>query len=328
MKWDYLLSVFLDKYCPARGLRPNTIGQYREILAGFRLWVSIRKGAEVEADELKANDLLDFIKYLRVDRAFSDSTLNCHVVVLRTFYRGLVALELIEHSKNPTLYLPKIRAPKRKVQDTLSQEEVRLLLNSPNSCTVIGLRDRAILALLYGTGIRASECAGLKEGDVDLQARTIKVIGKGGYHRVLPLNDSVKETLERYRAARGRSMPDQLFFRTRKRKGTSRGVVYSRVKRFVRLARIGKRVTPHTLRHTFATHLMRMGEKLVVLRDLLGHKQLSSTQVYLHMSAEDLRNAADRHPVTKLLDSLGEVLPGLKLPFQHPPGTRFALNNR
>lgn len=320
--------LFLDKYCPARGLRINSIAAYRDNLERFKLWAQVRRGKGCEPDDIKANDVLDYIKYLRDEKLYSDSSINTQVVTVRTFYRAIVAMEQMEHKKNPTLHLPKIKAPKRRVHDTLSQEEVKRLINRPEANTIMGIRDRAILSLLYGTGIRASECAQLKESDVDLRARTIKVIGKGGYERVLPLNATVTDALELYRKARGVVSMEQPFFRTRKKRGASRGVVYDRVKRFVRLARISKRVTPHTLRHTFATHLVRLGEKLIVLRDLLGHKQLSSTQVYLHMTGEDLRSAVDRHPVGKLLDSLGELLPGSKLRFQYPPGTRFALNNR
>lgn len=319
--------LFLDKYCPARGLRPNTIASYRDSLDRFRLWATLRIGKNCEPDELRTTDILDYVRHLRDERLNSDASVNTGLVIVRSFYRAMVAMEQLEHKKNPTLHLPKIKAPKRRVHDTLTQEEVKRLINKPGSETVMGLRDRAILSLLYGTGIRASECAHLKESSVDFEARTIVVTGKGGHQRTVPLNAGVLEALERYREARGRVGLDQPFFRTRRKRGASRGVIYNRVRRFVRLARIQKRVTPHTLRHTFATHLVRLGEKLIVIRDLLGHRQLSSTQVYLHMTGEDLRNAVDRHPVGKLLDSLGDLLPGVKLPLQFPPGTRFALNN-
>ena len=220
-----------------------------------------------------------------------------------------------------------MKAPKRKIRDIPTPEEIQKLLNCPRVDTVLGLRDRAILTLLYGTGIRASECAGVKESDVDLADLTVRVVGKGGNQRVVPLNKAVASALNNYRMARGRTELDQPFFRSRKRGGASRSIVYERVRRFARLARIKKRVTPHVLRHTFATHLVRLGEKLIVLKELLGHQQLSSTQIYLHMTGEDLRNAVDRHPVGNLLSTLGEMLPNVKLPFQYPPGRRFALNS-
>ncbi|MEK6579813.1 MAG: tyrosine-type recombinase/integrase [Bdellovibrionota bacterium] len=327
MKWEYWCSLLLERHCPARGLRSSTISSYRVTLEQFKVWAQVKLGKSIEPDEIKAKDILEYVKYLRDERGNGDSCVNVRVVTLRTFYRAMVAMEQLEHRKNPTHYLPKIRAVKQKFQDTLSHEEVKRLLNRPCTQTILGLRDRAILTLLYGTGIRASECAHLKESDVDLKNKSVRVFGKGGYQRVVPLNDTVLSALESYRVVRGKATSDQPFFRTRKKKGTSRGIIYDRVKRFARLSRIAKRVTPHVLRHTFATHLVRMGEKLIVLRDLLGHKQLTSTQIYLHMTGEDLRNAVDRHPVGKLLDSLGKFLPDQKVRFQHLPGKRFALNN-
>jgi site-specific recombinase XerD len=332
MKWEYWLELYLKRYCPARGLRPSSIASYQASLERFKLWVELRVGKDVGPDELTTTHIVDYIQHLRLERSNADAAVNTYVVTLRSFYRAMVAMEECEHKRNPTLALPKLKAPKRRIRDTLSHEEVARLLNAPPKNTILGLRDRAILALLYGTGARASEVAGLSDADVDLKDRTIRVVGKGGHQRVIPMNESVCEIMRVYKSARGScARPDQPFFRSRKRRklSTTRAVIFDRVKRYTRVARIAKHVSPHVLRHTFATHLVRLGEKLIVLRDLLGHKQLSSTQVYLHMTGEDLRHAVDRHPVGKLLDSLSGLLPkgGSKLPFQHPPGTRFAFNN-
>ena len=328
MKWEYWFQLYLEKYCVAKGLRSSSISGYKRTLERFHMWAQVRLGKEIEPNEISTNHIIDFIKFLRDEKNNGDCAVNSQIVCVRMFYRAMVAMGQIEYGKSPIHHLPSLKAPKRKIKDVLTQDEVKALLNRPGSNTVIGLRDRAILALLYGTGIRASECAGVKEDDVDLVAKTVRVIGKGGYMRVVPLNESVVGALEQYRRAHGEVKHNQAFFQSRRKRSGSRAIIYDRVRRFSRLARIGKHVTPHLLRHTFATHLIRMGEKLVVPRDLLGHKQISSTQVYLHMSGEDLRNAVDRHPVGKLLDRIGSFLPvGSKLPFQHPPGTRFAFNN-
>jgi site-specific recombinase XerD len=236
-------------------------------------------------------------------------------------------MEQLAYTKNPTLQLPKFKAPKRKVKDILSYAEVEELLKKPKTNTIMGLRDRAILTLLYGTGIRATECASVTDADIDFEAKTIRVVGKGGHQRAVPLNDTVMQALLNYKAARGQQESNKPFFRTRKKRGTTRGTIYERVRRFSRLAKIGKKVTPHVLRHTFATHLLRLGEKLIVLKELLGHRQISSTQMYLHLSCEDLREAIEKHPVKKLLGTLEEFLPTGRLRFQHPPGKRFAFNN-
>ena len=204
----------------------------------------------------------------------------------------------------------------------LSAEEVQHLLASPPKDIVLGLRDRAILALLYGTGIRASECATLLEKDVDLAVGTIRVTGKGGHERSIPLNPKVAESLKAYRQARGNVPAKETFFRSRTGKAMSRGAIYERVRTHARRARIAKRVSPHTLRHTFATHLVRAGVGLVTIRDLLGHRLITSTQIYLHVTAEDLRSAAASHPIERLAPTVEFLLPNVKLPLQYAPRRR------
>ena len=187
---------------------------------------------------------------------------------------------------------------------------------------MLGLRDRARLTLLYGTGIRATECATVTEEQVDLVDHTIRVIGKGGHERTIPLNAQVARALQQYRTARGQVHPAAAFFRSRKGGGLERGAIYERVRTHAQKARIHKRVTPHRMRHTFATHLVKRGVGLVTIRDLLGHRCISSTQVYLHTTAEDLRKAAALHPVEKLVAQVADLLPHVKVPFQWAPGEK------
>jgi integrase/recombinase XerD len=326
MKWDYWLDLYLSKYCMAQGLRPLSISSYKAILRKFRTWLSDFKNVH-EPDEVTQDLILDYVRYLRLSCNNRDCSVNTQLVSIRNFYRALVAMEQIAYTKNPTLQLPKIKAPKRKMKDVLSHSEVEDLLKKPRSNTVLGLRDRAILTLLYGTGIRASECASVTDSDIDFELKTIRVLGKGGHQRIVPLNETVLQSLLNYKKARGDQESNKPFFRTRKKRGATRGIIYDRVRRYSRLAKIGKKVTPHVLRHTFATHLLKLGEKLIVLKELLGHRQVSSTQVYLHLSGEDLREALERHPIKKLLGSLEEFLPTGRLRFQHPKGKRFAFNN-
>jgi site-specific recombinase XerD len=186
----------------------------------------------------------------------------------------------------------------------------------PQTDTVLGVRDKALLTLLYGTGIRASECAGLAEKDINWEEGLIRVTGKGGHERTVPLNEEVLHVMRQYRLARGGATPQEPFFRSREGKALSRNAIYERVRLSARKARIAKRVSPHRLRHTFATHLVQEGVGLVTLRDLLGHRQITSTQIYIHLTAQDLRKAADKHPVGKLIQRMEELLPTLKLPFQ------------
>ena len=139
---------------------------------------------------------------------------------------------------------------------------------------------------------------------------------------MLPLNDAVAAALKVYRQARGAGKPQDPFFRSRLKKGLTRNGVYQRVRCYAQQAGIHKRVSPHQLRHTFATHLVQEGVDLVTIRDLLGHRLITSTQIYLHVSALDLREAADAHPIRKLAPRVEHLLAGVKLPFQPAPARR------
>ncbi len=315
MKWSFWIELYVRTHCVARGLRPLTLAAYEEALGQFREWVRV-KLADRAPDQLSARDVLAYLQHLREVRGNGDSAVNRAVVVLRRFYAAMVAMGYLEHSANPLVGFPSIKAAPRKLPVTLSCEQVRRLLAEPKPDTVIGLRDRALLALLYGTGIRASECAGLRNGQVDLAQLTITVKGKGGHERTLPLNPELAEVLRVYVHARGPALPTAPFFRSRFGRTLSRGSVYERVRSWGQRSRVGFPLSPHRLRHTFATHLVRAGVGLVTIRDLLGHRLITSTQIYLHVTADDLRAAAARHPISRLLDTVKHFLVAGPLPFQ------------
>jgi site-specific recombinase XerD len=322
MKWDYWIGLYINTHCTARGLRALTIQAYEATLKGFREYARER-WPERGPDQLSACDILQYLEYLRKERHNGGSAINRQATVLRNFYRAVVAMGHLEPRQNPMAHFPKIKAVARKLPTALSREEVRVLLDHPESDTVIGIRDRALLTLLYGTGIRASECSGLREQDINWEERTIRVQGKGGHERSLPLNEEVLHVLRQYRLARGGAKGDEAFFRSREGGALSRNAIYERVRRHASQARIQKRVSPHRLRHSFATHLVQEGVGLVTLRDLLGHRQITSTQIYIHLTAQDLRKAADKHPVTHLIKRMEELLPNLKIPFQAGTLSRF-----
>ena len=322
MKWDHWLQLYLVKHCTARGLMPRTIAAYEATLKGFHGYVRFRL-QERGPDELSARDILDYVEYLRTERRNGPAAVNRQVTILKNFYRALVAMAQLEPDANPMAHFPKIKAAPSKLPTFLSEEETRALLAQPRPDTVLGIRDRALLTLLYGTGIRATECASLKEEDVNLADLTVRVLGKGGHERVLPLNPAVARVLRQYREVRGKAMPATPFFRSREGAGMSRFAVYQRVRLAAQRARIGKRVSPHRLRHTFATHLVKHGVQLVTIRDLLGHHCISSTQIYLHTTADDLRKAATVHPVERLVAQMADLLPNVKVPLQWLPGQKL-----
>jgi site-specific recombinase XerD len=262
------------------------------------------------------------VQHLRDVRRNGDYAVNRTVTILKSFYRAMVAMGYLDPPDNPMAGFPNMKAAPKKLPVTYTDDEIEVLLSLPPNDTVLGLRDRAILALLYGTGIRVSECSSLTEGDVDLAGRLITVTGKGGHERSVPLNEGVVRAMTVYRHHRGLATPRAAFFRSRRGNGMSRNTIYERVRTWGYRARISKRVSPHRLRHTFATHLVRAGVNIVTIRDLLGHKQITSTQVYLHVTADDLRSAAEKHPIGKLLATVNHLLADVKLPIQYAPRRR------
>ncbi len=321
MKWELWLSLFLERHCTARGLSPRTIVAYGATLEILRGWVRFRLGDKAP-DELSAKDILEYVDYLRKERRNGASAVNRQVTILKNLYRAVVAMGHLEPDRNPMAHFPRIKAAPVKLPVFLTEDEVERLLAQPKTTTVLGMRDRALLTLLYGTGIRATEAATLRDCDVDLGNGTVRVVGKGGHERVVPLNVEVARVLAQYRAVRGRVTPGATFFRSRAGGEMKRGAIYERVRGAARKARIEKRVSPHKLRHSFATHLVKSGVQLVTIRDLLGHQSIASTQVYLHTTADDLRKAASRHPVEHLVHRIEDLLPNVKLPLQWLPGEK------
>jgi integrase/recombinase XerD len=321
MKWNYWVCLYTQVHCVARGLRPLTIAAYRSALGQFVAYVEVRL-ENVEPDRVTARDVLGYLEHLRRERGNGNSAINRTATILKSFYKAMVGLGHLEPNQNPMARFPRLKPPARKLPVVLSEDQVERLLDAPPANTVLGLRDRAILSLLYGTGIRASECGALREEDVDLDDLTIRVRGKGGHERTLPLNTRVAAALRIYREKRGEVAPLAAFFQSRRGRGMGRGAIYDRVKRYAMQSRIPKRVSPHRLRHTFATHLVKAGVGLVTIRDLLGHRLITSTQVYLHVTAQDLREAAAVHPIGHLASSIEHLLPRGKMPFQPAPVRR------
>ena len=321
MKWEYWIQQYVDVHCTARGLASKSLHAYKDTLEGVHAYVQFRLG-ERGPDELTARDILEYVEYLRRERHNGSAAVNRQVTILRSFYCAMVAMDQLFPKENPMANFPKMKGCRKKLPEFLTQEEMRRLLQAPRIDTVMGLRDRALLCLLYASGIRASECAGLTEGEVDLEGLTIRVMGKGGNERCIPLTKEAVQVLRQYRDARGPLSRRDAFFRSRGGRGLSRNAIYERVHHYGRKARIEKKLSPHRLRHTFATHLIQAGANLVEVRDLLGHRCITSTQIYLHTTAEDLRRATKNHPVELLINRIEDLLPCGKLPFQWAPGER------
>ncbi len=318
LAWDLWIDLYCETWCVGRNLQVSTIAAYRQTLRQFETWLD-QTHQVTEPGRTTTRIVLDYVVYLREDRNNGDSAVQRAIVVLKNFYRAMKAFGHIAPDENPMNGFPKMKKGLEKLPVFLSAKEVRRLLAAPKTDTVLGLRDRAILTLLYATGIRAGECAGLLEEWVDLDERTIRVLGKGNRERVIRLNNRAVDALRVYRQARGPQSPREAFFRTKAGRAINRKVVYERVKKYAASAGITKRVSPHTLRHTCATHLIQHDVNLVVIRDLLGHRQITSTQIYLHTTAHDMKELAANHPVGKLAPTIASLLEGVRLPVDHPP---------
>ncbi|MFN2107173.1 MAG: site-specific tyrosine recombinase XerD, partial [Candidatus Promineifilaceae bacterium] len=260
-----------------RGLSENTLAAYRNDLNGLAAWL-VPRGRGVAA--VRREDLLDYLSE-RVVRGARPRTTARLLSSLRRFYRYLVREG--RRPDDPTLRIdmPRIGRP---LPDSLSEEEVETLLGAPEAGETLGLRDRAMLELLYACGLRVSELVSVTLEQIDLTQGVVRLMGKGSKERLVPMGEEAVDWLQRYIA---HSRPDlaagasarQLFI-TRRGKAMTRQAFWYRLRHYAVKSGINKALSPHTLRHAFATHLLNHGADLRVVQMLLGHSDLSTTQIY------------------------------------------------
>ncbi|WP_051223301.1 site-specific tyrosine recombinase XerD [Conexibacter woesei] len=282
-----------------RGLSRNTLEAYRSDLLQFGTYLR-----ETDTDVLEAqhSDLAGFLDTLAAgtdDRpAARPATLQRKAACLRSFYRHLRRENVVTH--DPTADL---RAPRKsqKLPKVLSRGDVDRLLRAPRGTEPGALRDRALLELMYACGLRASEAIDLEVGDVDLDAGVLRARGKGSKERLVPVGReaiaAVRIYLERGRALLTATTDDRHLFVNRRGTGLTRQGLYKIVQRHARSVGLEDRMSPHTLRHTFATHLLAGGCDLRAVQEMLGHADIATTQIYTHLSAERLKDVYfNAHP--------------------------------
>jgi len=288
-----LIADFLAYLELERGLSRNTLEAYRSDLLQFGAYLA-RAGQTVE--EADHTDLADFLSELSAGHdgrpPVAATTLGRKVACLRSFYRHLRREGVIAH--DPTAELRGPRKPQR-LPKVLTREEVADLLSQPRGQGSLALRDRALLELMYACGLRASEAVGLELGDIDLEEGLLCARGKGSKERIVPIGRQALSALRAYlRAGRpvlvGDAPQSRLFVNHRGGPLTRQGL-YKVVQGHARRAGLEERMSPHTLRHTFATHLLAGGCDLRSLQEMLGHADLATTQVYTHLSADRLKDA-------------------------------------
>ena len=287
-----LLDQFLDGIWLESGLSANTLAAYRTDLLAFQIWLA-KKGLTLE--QVTRADLLAYLA-ANVRAGLSPRSSARHLSTLRRFYRYLLIQGRTQVDPTADVRSPVIGRPLPK---NISEQGVEKLLSTPPRDTALGSRDRAMLETMYASGLRVSELVGLTLNELDLTTGLVRVVGKGGRERIVPLGEEASESLREYLGqARSDILKAQLtdaVFVTRRGGPMTRQAFWQLIKRYAQQAGIGAEFSPHSLRHAFATHLLNHGADLRSVQMLLGHTDLSTTQIYTHVARARLQSLHGTH---------------------------------
>lgn len=279
-----------------RNLAENTVSAYCTDLRDFGDFL---RGRGVEAyTGASRQDVIDFMSFLQRDRALARTTVARKLSSVRGLYRFLVMEDRTYLDPAADVDLPK---PAQRLPKVLSVEECKRLLETPDRSEAEGLRDAAMIALLYATGLRVSELVSLRMHELSLSEGLVRTIGKGSKERIVPVAPLalhlVRHYLDEAREEFGPEPSEDGIFLTRRGRPFSRGGFWAKLKKYVSLAGLPEDTSPHTLRHSFATHLLSGGADLRAIQEMLGHANLQTTEIYTHVSTQDLRRIyEDAHP--------------------------------
>lgn len=286
-----IIEAFLDALWMERGLSENTLASYGADLRGFAAWLK-----EQGLLEIMSSDIESYLAH-RYEQQASSRTAARLLSSLRRFYQYQYREGRMAQDPSLNIDNPRIGRP---LPDSLTEEEVESLLDAPEGTTAEGLRDRAMLELLYATGLRVSELVGLTYEQINLNQGVVRVLGKGRKERLVPLGEEAEYRIGCYlKEARkallkGHGQSPHLFV-TRRGGAMTRQAFWYMIKRRAQQAGIKKHLSPHTLRHAFATHLLNHGADLRVVQMLLGHSDLSTTQIYTHVANQRLKSLHTHH---------------------------------
>jgi len=288
------IGRFLDAVWMERGLSPNTLAAYRADLTALARWLS-RRGTSIT--RTTRNDLLAFIAW-RVETGARPRSTARQLSSFRRFFRYLVREGVLAEDPTAQIAMPKIG---RSLPKSLSEAEVESLLAAPVVSDPLGHRDRTMLEVLYATGLRVSELVNLRQNQVNVNQGVIRIVGKGNRERLIPLGEEAVRWIADFVAGpRGEILLDRqtdYLFPTRRGDRMTRQAFWHIIKRYAARAGVSRGLSPHTLRHAFATHLLNHGADLRVVQMLLGHSDLSTTQIYTHVARERMKELhAQHHP--------------------------------
>ena len=286
------VRTFLSYLRVEKGLSDNTIQSYRRDMMKF---VGFLQKQKIDTAKIQRQDVVDFLATLYKRRLDSRSVAR-HLVTIRHFFRFALLEGFVKEDPAATIESPKFR---QSLPYFLSVEEVERLLAQPDTTSAVGLRDKAIIELMYSTGIRVSELAGIRVGDLQLDAGCLRCIGKGNKERLVPVGKKALAVVEAYLK---KSRPELLkgsasahLFLNQRGRAMDRITIWKMMGRYGRKAELRKPLKPHTLRHSFATHLLDRGADLRSVQMMLGHSDISTTQIYTHVVEERLKQVYKAH---------------------------------
>ena len=286
------IDGFLDAVWMERGLSPNTLAAYRADLTALERWLEEREQSLMTAQR---GDVLAFMAS-RVQGGARPRSTARQLSSFRRFYRYQLREGHLREDPTAQIAMPKVG---RSLPRSLTEEEVEALLAAPAVSDPLGHRDRTMLEVLYATGLRVSELVNLKLGQVNLNQGVLKIVGKGNRERMIPLGEEAVQWIQQFlqgpRVEILLERQTDFLFPTRRGDRMTRQAFWHIIKRYARKAGVSKDLSPHTLRHAFATHLLNHGADLRVVQMLLGHSDLSTTQIYTHVARERLKDVHSQH---------------------------------
>ena len=286
-KEDSNLRSFLNYLLVDKGLSNNTVKAYEADISSFFQWLD---NEDLKYKNLQEDHINQYISFL-FQRKMRSSSVNRKISSIKSFYIFLVKRNFVKNSPLNDLVTPK---QEKYLPESMSEAEVDKLLNSPDVTNKIENRDKAMIEMLYATGMRISELVNLKITDVDMKRCVVKVFGKGSKERLVPFGETALDSLRSYLNEREQSSSKEIFLSNRGKKMT-RVAFWQRVKIYLIRENLKNSISPHTLRHAFATHLLNRGADLRSVQLLLGHSDLSTTQIYTHIAKQRLSDVLKKH---------------------------------
>ena len=290
-----LIEQFLNYISVEKGMANNTLSAYKRDLSRFADYLKSKK---IDSIDKVSRQMINSFMMAEKERGLASNSISRELACIKSFFKFLLKENIVKEDAATIIESPKLW---KKLPYTLSVAEVETLLDAPNVKDFMEMRDKASLELMYATGMRVSELVNLKMDDINLGVGFAKCFGKGSKERIVPFGKKAKESLERYLE---KSRPNFLkkhisnfLFLTRLGKPMSRQTFWKIIKRYVKIAKIKKKVTPHSLRHSFATHILERGADLRIVQEMLGHADISTTQIYTHVSKDRLKSIHQKfHP--------------------------------